>query len=207
MRSLEGLDFDGGSVVLGLSRVWIWVCPELGFTTGWVNLMAEFGILVFEIVEQVTRLICLVGCMYGMCCFEGKVVKTCLVDDWRWYNIYRDRSCRVAEEGANDLTRNKIHPTSTISGYRLAIREACNKHRKAAKKQKNFDINDSVMDSNNANNSILSISLDREEVLFKMPSLRELLFHVKMVCFAEEVEISPDIIERYITYCKWESKR
>ena len=26
---------------------------------------------------------------------------------------------------ANDLVRNKIHPTSIISGYRLAMREAC----------------------------------------------------------------------------------
>ncbi|GAB2235229.1 hypothetical protein Droror1_Dr00027724 [Drosera rotundifolia] len=119
----------------------------------------------------------------------------------------------------------------------------------AAKKQKNFDLNDSVMDSNNGdlktlilfeevdaklcedrgfistiqlladtgkrpmiltantNNSILPISLDREEVLFRMPSLRELLFHVKMVCFAEGAEIPPDIIERYITYCKWDIRK
>jgi chaperonin GroEL (HSP60 family) len=26
---------------------------------------------------------------------------------------------------ANDLVRNKIHPTSIISGYRLAMREVC----------------------------------------------------------------------------------
>ena len=29
---------------------------------------------------------------------------------------------------ANDLVRNKIHPTSVIGGYRLAMREVCPEH-------------------------------------------------------------------------------
>ncbi|GAB2271467.1 hypothetical protein Dimus_006306, partial [Dionaea muscipula] len=59
----------------------------------------------------------------------------------------------------------------------------------------------------NSENPILPHNLVREEVLFRMPSLRELLFHVNMVCAAEKAEIQPHIIGQYIQYCKCDIRK
>ncbi|GAB4861357.1 hypothetical protein Ancab_036519 [Ancistrocladus abbreviatus] len=50
-------------------------------------------------------------------------------------------------------------------------------------------------------------NLDREVVCFTTPSLKELLFHVNMVCTAEKANIQPDIIERYIQYCNGDIRK
>ncbi|KAA8546400.1 hypothetical protein F0562_002861 [Nyssa sinensis] len=56
--------------------------------------------------------------------------------------------------------------------------------------------------TSNSNNPVLPNNLDRLEVCFTLPSIKELLHYVFMVCAAEKVIVQPCLLERFIGYCQ-----
>uniref|UniRef100_A0A5B7B8E5 AAA+ ATPase domain-containing protein n=1 Tax=Davidia involucrata TaxID=16924 RepID=A0A5B7B8E5_DAVIN len=61
--------------------------------------------------------------------------------------------------------------------------------------------------TSNSNNPVLPNNLDRLEVCFTLPSMKELLHHVFMVCAAEKVNIQPCLLERFIGYCQGDIRK
>ncbi|XP_057250078.1 uncharacterized protein LOC104891151 isoform X3 [Beta vulgaris subsp. vulgaris] len=57
-----------------------------------------------------------------------------------------------------------------------------------------------ILTSNNES-PLLPDNLEREEVCFTMPSLKELAHHIHLVSSAEEANIQPDLIERCVEFC------
>lgn len=63
-----------------------------------------------------------------------------------------------------------------------------------------------ILTSNNESPP-LPDNLDREEVCFTMPSLKELAHHIHLVCFAEKSSVQPNLIERCIEFCKGDIRK
>ncbi|CAK9154618.1 unnamed protein product [Ilex paraguariensis] len=55
--------------------------------------------------------------------------------------------------------------------------------------------------TSNSDNPVLPDNLDRLEVCFTIPSLKELLGLVHLICAAEKAKVHPCLIERFIGYC------
>ncbi|KAK4572862.1 hypothetical protein RGQ29_031029 [Quercus rubra] len=55
--------------------------------------------------------------------------------------------------------------------------------------------------TSNSNNPVLPDSLDRLQVCFTLPSLKELLCHICMVCAAEGANVQPHLLERLVGSC------
>ncbi|CAK7346989.1 unnamed protein product [Dovyalis caffra] len=64
-----------------------------------------------------------------------------------------------------------------------------------------------VVLTSNSENPVLPASLDRMEVCFMMPSEKELLRHADMVCFSEEVNIQPHLLEQVVGYCQGDIRK
>ncbi|XP_074263579.1 uncharacterized protein LOC141586296 isoform X2 [Silene latifolia] len=55
--------------------------------------------------------------------------------------------------------------------------------------------------TSNSENPELPNNLDREEISFRFPSLKELVHHICLVCTAENANVHPHLIERCIDFC------
>ncbi|XP_075650549.1 uncharacterized protein LOC142621123 isoform X2 [Castanea sativa] len=55
--------------------------------------------------------------------------------------------------------------------------------------------------TSNSNNPVLPDSLDRLQACFTLPSLKELLCHICMVCAAEGANVQPHLLERLVGSC------
>ncbi|KAJ8563632.1 hypothetical protein K7X08_032084 [Anisodus acutangulus] len=55
--------------------------------------------------------------------------------------------------------------------------------------------------TSNSDNPVLPNNLDRQQLCFVMPSLKELLGLVHMVCAGEQVKIHPMLVERFVDHC------
>ncbi|KAJ4930455.1 hypothetical protein NE237_000138 [Protea cynaroides] len=56
--------------------------------------------------------------------------------------------------------------------------------------------------TSNCEEPLLPDNLDRLEVCFAVPSLKELVSHINMVCAAEKLDILPKLIERIVEFCR-----
>ncbi|XP_052201020.1 uncharacterized protein LOC127807329 isoform X2 [Diospyros lotus] len=63
-----------------------------------------------------------------------------------------------------------------------------------------------ILTSNNSN-PILPNNWDRLELCFNKPSMKELLFHVYMVCAAEKVKLQPCLLEQFIECCQGDIRK
>ncbi|CAO2834492.1 unnamed protein product [Amaranthus hypochondriacus] len=63
-----------------------------------------------------------------------------------------------------------------------------------------------ILTSNNENPP-LPDNLDREEVCFTMPSVKELAYHIYLICSAEKANIQPYLIERCIKFCRGDIRK
>ncbi|KAA8538484.1 hypothetical protein F0562_028145 [Nyssa sinensis] len=61
--------------------------------------------------------------------------------------------------------------------------------------------------TSNSNNPVLPNNLDRLEVCFTLPSLKELLHHMYMVCAAEKANVQPCLLERFIGFCQGDIRK
>ncbi|KAE8077443.1 hypothetical protein FH972_016008 [Carpinus fangiana] len=61
--------------------------------------------------------------------------------------------------------------------------------------------------TSNSINPVLPDNLDRLQVCFKLPSLKELLCHAYMVCAAEGANIHPHLLERLIGSCRGDIRK
>ncbi|KAJ8557973.1 hypothetical protein K7X08_004739 [Anisodus acutangulus] len=55
--------------------------------------------------------------------------------------------------------------------------------------------------TSNSDNPVLPNNLDRQQLCFVMPSLKELLGLAHMVCAGEQVKIHPMLVERFVDHC------
>ncbi|KAF7141866.1 hypothetical protein RHSIM_Rhsim06G0104600 [Rhododendron simsii] len=63
-----------------------------------------------------------------------------------------------------------------------------------------------ILTSNN-HSPVLPNNLDRLELCFAVPSMKELLWHVHMVCTAEKAQIQPCLVERFIGCCRGDIRK
>ncbi|KAK6939863.1 hypothetical protein RJ641_029394 [Dillenia turbinata] len=56
--------------------------------------------------------------------------------------------------------------------------------------------------TSNSNNPVLPESLDRLELHFQLPSEKELLCRLQLVCSAEKVNVQTRLIQKFIEYCQ-----
>ncbi|XP_073315237.1 uncharacterized protein [Primulina huaijiensis] len=56
--------------------------------------------------------------------------------------------------------------------------------------------------TSNSKNPVLPKSLDRSELSFFLPSLKDLLGHVSVICAAENIKIHPFLVERFVDHCQ-----
>ncbi|XP_057531621.1 uncharacterized protein LOC130809815 isoform X3 [Amaranthus tricolor] len=63
-----------------------------------------------------------------------------------------------------------------------------------------------ILTSNNENPP-LPDNLDREKVCFTMPSVKELAYHIYLICSAEKANIQPDLIERCVKFCRGDIRK
>ncbi|XP_073124671.1 uncharacterized protein [Henckelia pumila] len=56
--------------------------------------------------------------------------------------------------------------------------------------------------TSNSNSPVLPKNLDRSELSFSLPSLRNLLGHVGVICAAENIKIHPFLVERFVDHCQ-----
>ncbi|XP_042517517.1 uncharacterized protein LOC122091570 [Macadamia integrifolia] len=61
--------------------------------------------------------------------------------------------------------------------------------------------------TSNCEDPLLPDNLDRLEVCFAVPSLKELVSHIYMVCAAEKVDIQPKLIERIVECCQGDIRK
>ncbi|KAL7246280.1 hypothetical protein ACSBR2_001409 [Camellia fascicularis] len=61
--------------------------------------------------------------------------------------------------------------------------------------------------TSNSHNPVLPNNLDRLELCFTKPSLKELLCHVNMVCAAEKTKIQPCLVEQFIGCCQGDIRK
>ncbi|KAK6132006.1 hypothetical protein DH2020_034232 [Rehmannia glutinosa] len=61
--------------------------------------------------------------------------------------------------------------------------------------------------TSNSDNPVLPKNLDRLDVSFSVPSVKELLRLVSMICAAEKANIHPCLIERFVNYCQGDVRK
>lgn len=61
--------------------------------------------------------------------------------------------------------------------------------------------------TSNSCNLILPNNMDRHELCFTKPSVKELFSHAKMICAAEKVDIQPGLVERFIGFCQGDIRK